>query len=434
VTRDTRPRAPGQPHRVPRDLADPLLRELGGWLDGAAAGQGLEGLAPGRPSDARVGLALRRLITAHGLASFLVRDAAAAAVVSSLPGELRAWLAVEDEHNRRRIERLLEELRAALRALATAGLPVMPLKGAVLATTSGADPFRRPMADLDLLVRPGDRDAARASLTSLGYRRRPDRSRRPTHDTFELPGNERVVTADGEHPDNPRRIELHTEVKRHLWGWVDDDDLTPYLWAGAAEATVLGEAAILPAGPALLAHLAIHATSDLLLARGRLIQWLDLAALAGPAEGAGPAEVAGPADVAGPAGRSSSASVSGGASPCDLAEAPHPRLVYPAVRLAARRLPGRFPAAGPAGLADLEARVPDRLARWAANVPLDTRAGLGAGRRAPGDAATIGTRWSRWAPFPWRLAVAYGDLPLAVAAVRHAGRVVSVAGRRPGQG
>jgi hypothetical protein len=408
VTAAPPPSAPGRPHRVPRDLADPLLRELGGWLDGAGAGAVGEEIASGRSADARIGPALRRLISAHGLASFLVRDQAAAAVVASLPVDLRAWLAIEEEHNRRRIERLLEELRAALRAFAQAGLPVMPLKGAVLATRSGADPFRRPMADIDLLVRPGDRDVARLALAALGYRRRPDRTRRPTHDTFELPGNDRVVTTDGEHPDNPRRIELHTEVRRHLWAWVDDDDLTPCLWDGAAEATVLGEAAILPAAEAFLAHLAIHATSDLLMARGRLIQWLDLADVAGGSpDGSAPAPDLG------------------------LAGAPHPRLVYPAVLLAVRRLPGRFPPAGPAGLADLEARVPGRLARWVSSVPLDTHAGLQAGRHAPGDVATLGARWSRWAPDPWRLAVAYGDMPLAVAALRHAGRVVSMARRRP---
>jgi hypothetical protein len=388
------------PHRVPRGLADPLLRELGRWLEPEAG-------VSSRPPEAvaasggRTGLALRRLITAHGLAPFLVRDPAAAAVVATLPDDIQTWLAVQDERNRLRIERLLQELGGALRALAASGLPVMPLKGAILATRAGFDPFRRPMADLDLLVRPADRDPARATLASLGYERRPLRTRRPTHDTFELPGNEDVVSADGEHPDNPRRIELHTEVRRHLWGWIEEDDLTAHLWAGATEATVLGEPAILPAPAAFAAHVAIHATSDLLISRGRLIQWLDLAEVT----------------AVGPA--------------VDLARAPHPRLVYPALRLAARRLAGRFPPDGPDGLAALEAMIPDRLVRWASSVPLDTRAGLQAARSAPTDEGTLAARWARWAPYRWRLAVAHGDAPLAVAAARHARLVVSMMRRRP---
>jgi hypothetical protein len=403
----------GGPYRVPRRLADPIVEVLGGWLEGAGATAAADA---GRPTGTLPGLALRRLITAHGLASFLVRDpmAAAAVAVSATPDDLRSWLELQDERNRLRIGRLLDELAAALRAFAAVGLRVMPLKGAILATRPGSDPFRRPMADLDLLVRPGDRDAARSTLTSLGYRRRPERNRRPTHDTFELPGNDRVVAVDGEHPDNPRRIELHTEVRRHLWTWVEDDDLTGFLWAGAVEGTVLGELAILPLAPALRAHLAIHAASDLLMARGRLVQWLDLAEVAGGlADAAGRAPGIDPFD------------------PLELAGVPHPRLVYPALRLAARRLAGRLPPDAMPGLAALEARVPVRLARWAEHVPLDTRAGLQAGRSAPGDVSTLGARWTRWAPYAWRLAVADGDLPRPLATLRHAVRVASMARRRP---
>jgi hypothetical protein len=399
------PDEPTHPQRVPRNLADRLIRRLGGWMDGEGDGTGDPASDPA--SDPRNAGALRRLISAHGLAPFLARDPVAAPARATFSDELRSWLADEDERNRLRIDRLHAELAATLAALAANGIPVMPLKGAILTTTRGTDPHRRPMSDVDLLVHPVDRDAARATLTGIGYRRRLDRSRWPTHDTFELPGNERVVTMDGEHPDNPRRIELHVEVKRHLWGWVDDDDLTPFLWAGASSGRVLGEAAVLPTLPALLAHLAIHATSDLLLARGRLIQWLDIVEMA----------------------PMTAAIVGDG-----LTRLPHPRLVFPALRLAARRLPRRLSpveAAWSAALADLESRVPPRLARWAATVPLDTRAGLQSGRLLPADVQTLGARWDRWAPYPWRLAVAHGEAPLAIAAARHLARVVTLARRRP---
>ena len=395
-------RRPARPERIPRRLADPLIRRIGGWLDGN--GEPDDNGAADDANDLRTMAALRRLITTHGLASILARDPAVRATRATFPDELRAWLATEDDLNRARIDRLHAELAAALRALAAAGIPVMPLKGAILSTSRGVDPYRRPMSDLDLLVHPADRLAARDVLTSLGYRRRPDRSRLPTHDTFERPGNERVVTMAGEHPDNPRRVELHVEVKRHLWAWVDDDDLTAFLWSGAHEGRVLGEVAVLPSEPALLAHLAIHATSDLLLARGRLIQWLDVASV-----------VASPAAQAG------------------LAGLPHLRLVFPVLRLAARRLPTRVRSAEPtwsAALADMESRVPARLTRWAATVPLDTHAGLDGGRIMPADVQTFEARWGRWAPYRWRLAVAHGEVPLPLAAARHAARMISVALRR----
>jgi hypothetical protein len=245
------------------------------------------------------------------------------------------------------------------------------------------------MADLDLLVRPADRVAMGAVLEGLDYCLEPEDAPRPTHDVYVDPGGGRILDVEGEHPDNPRRVEVHLEVKRHLWGWTDDDDLTGALWDGARRGTVLGQPATLPRAASLLAHVAIHASSDLLTGRGRLVQWLDLGALV-----AEPA--AGLADVA-----------------VDL---PHPRLAFPALRLAARTLP-----LGMAGLdlSGLSAAMPRRLARWAAAVPIDARCGLTTGR-PPDDPSGFGARWERWRPAGWRLSVAYGATPLPAAFARHA--------------
>jgi hypothetical protein len=386
------------PERVPGDLAAPLIREIGGWLDGADPDRIA---AVTTAWGARTRAAARRLIAAHGLSSLLARDPTLTPIAAVLPAEIQAWLAVQDEHSRARVGRLHEELADALRVLAGAGIAAMPLKGSILTTRGGPERNRRPMADLDILVRPADREAARLTLERLGYRRRAAGNRRPTHDTFIRSGNEDVVSFDGEHPDNPRWIELHVEVKRHLWAWVDDDELTDFLWLGAAPGFVLGEAAVLPTQPALLAHLAIHATSDLLTGRGRLSQWFELAELA--------------PDV-------------GDAR--ELAALPHPRLVFPALGLSTRRLAGRLGPRAPE-LGALEMIVPERLVRWAASVPLDTRAGLQSGRFGPADMSSFGARWQRWAPSSWRLAVAYGDVPRPLALARHAARVARMALRRP---
>jgi hypothetical protein len=367
-------------------VANALIRELATWLEGPDP---VRAGAIGRWSPS-AWTAFRQVVTMHGLAPHLAGLLPGSAVGEVMPPASLEWLATQARQNADRIRRMHDELEVILAAAAVAGIEVMPLKGAVLGTVPGADSARRPMADLDLLVRPADRAPMREILVGLGYRHVPERHRRPTHEVFVDPGGGRVVEPDGEHPDNPRKVELHVEVKRHLWGWVDDDDLTDELWRGASKGRVVGQPAMLPRLDSLLAHLVIHATSDLLAGRGRLVQWLDLGVVA-PLVG-------------------------------DLGGLPHPRLAYPTLRLAQRVLPG---ALGGTDLAGLEGQVPSRLARWAATVRIDAGCGLTTGR--PPDApAGFGARWERWRPDRWRLLVAYGDAPLPVALVRHG---LTIAGR-----
>jgi hypothetical protein len=258
----------------------------------------------------------------------------------------------------------------------------MPLKGALLTAMSGADPHRRPMGDLDLLVRAQDRAAAGRLLTGLSYRREHENNPRPTHDVYVDPGGGKVVSTD-EHPDNPRRVEIHVELLRHLWGWNDDDRLTEQMWSGATEGALLGQPAMLPTPAHLLSHLAIHASTDLLSGQGRLIQWLDLATVA--------------ADAGAFDGQ------------------PHPRLAYPALALAKRALPGTL--AG-LDLAGIERREPPRLVRWVGRVPADDRCGLMIGP-THGVPHSLRQRAARWAPVEWRLWVAYGDRSRPVALALH---------------
>lgn len=68
-----------------------------------------------------------------------------------------------------RHERLREALLAIGGAFRARGIPLMALKGMVLAETLYPEPACRPMEDLDLLVRPEDLPAAGETLIGLGY-------------------------------------------------------------------------------------------------------------------------------------------------------------------------------------------------------------------------------------------------------------------------
>lgn len=65
--------------------------------------------------------------------------------------------------------RLRHELGRIVQALQQQSIPMMALKGIVLAHTSYHDPSLRPMSDLDLLVPPGRMAEANAILRDLGY-------------------------------------------------------------------------------------------------------------------------------------------------------------------------------------------------------------------------------------------------------------------------
>lgn len=129
----------------------------------------LRGAAPGAMPDES---ALLKVARAEGVLAlcqyYLRRSPAWAQVSAALQAELTrcAHLEVAMELGR------TVELRAALAALAQAGLPVLLLKGAALAHTLYPQPHLRSRCDTDLLV-PSHEDAERAwqVFQTLGYQR-----------------------------------------------------------------------------------------------------------------------------------------------------------------------------------------------------------------------------------------------------------------------
>lgn len=367
-----------------RELDDRILRELARWLGGIP--DGARDRVADWPDEAWA--RFRRLVVMQGLGPVLAAQLRVSGRTGVVPTTIRASLQQQEEQNARRVERMHGELAAILRLAAERGIEVVPLKGSALAGMTGVDTRRRPMADLDLLVRPASRGSMGAVLSDLGYRR----SRRPRvgpkPETYDLDDGRHVVDREGEHPDNPRPVEVHVEAQRHLWEWLSEDDLTAAIWASASPGQLLGEPAMLPAPGIVFQHLAVHATTGLMRGRGRFIQWLDLAGLA-----------------------------EAGAAPSTWVA---PRLAYPSLAMAARALPAIGRAVDLEGLA-AEAGSPDAVRRWVRRAPLDGRAGLETGVPRIPPQGRDGA-WERWRPSALRLGVAYGTAPLPVALARHGAR------------
>ena len=126
----------------------------------------LRGEVPDAPDwPAILALANRALVTAQLCAAI-----AQAGAAQPLPEDVRTFLSEVFKRNRERNRRLAVQLGDALRALNSAGIEPVLLKGAAVWASSGRDlEFDRILADLDLLIRPSEIERALDVLNRAGF-------------------------------------------------------------------------------------------------------------------------------------------------------------------------------------------------------------------------------------------------------------------------
>jgi len=185
----------------------------------------------------------------------------------------RAWtkfLSDQRTHTAARHLRIRALLTSIGRKAHEAGIAATPLKGAALHELGLYAAGDRPMADVDLLVRPADAERTAALLRSSGFRQ--------TGETWK----ERVFTvADehtsaelGEHSNNSVKIELHQRICEKLpWRLTDASEfifpLQPRPGLNAY-----------PSNGALMRHLLLHAAGAMAFQGLRILQLHDIALLA----------------------------------------------------------------------------------------------------------------------------------------------------------
>lgn len=167
-----------------------------------------------------------------------------------------------------RIEELLSNIDERSRS---AGIAIVALKGAALQMAGVYAAGERPMADLDLLVRPADIEAAVAVLLALSYR---DAGTTWKHQGFDPPAGAQQRADLGEHADNPIKIDLHHRICERLP--LTPTDLTELVFPPHAQPGLNGY----PRAAALMAHLLAHAAGNMTHRGLRLIQLCDVARLA----------------------------------------------------------------------------------------------------------------------------------------------------------
>lgn len=170
---------------------------------------------------------------------------------------------------------MMSELSILLKSAAQADIDVVPLKGSILISHYYDDATLRPMSDLDILIHPEDRERIDHLLTDLGYERlgRPLR-----HQKYILKHLPNRLIYNGEHPDNPRSLDVHTEIRENLLGIYCE--VTEDLWSDSQLGAFGVATAILLSPIALFKHLLFHLGAHLREHSARFIQLLDIAVAA----------------------------------------------------------------------------------------------------------------------------------------------------------
>jgi hypothetical protein len=184
----------------------------------------------------------------------------------------RAWTGfLEDQrtHTAARHLRIQAVLTSIGDKACEAGVAATPLKGAALHELGLYAPGDRPMADIDLLVRPADSERAAALLVSLGFRQ------------SGVTWKERIFTAIdehapaefGEHSNNSVKIELHERICEKLP--LRMTDASEFIFPGQPHPGLNAY----PSNGSLMRHLLLHAAGSMAFQGLRILQLHDIALL-----------------------------------------------------------------------------------------------------------------------------------------------------------
>ena len=247
------------------ELAMPPPGELYTTLRGITEQLAAELAQPGNTapdwSELEWGLA-RGVAAIHGVSSLLAR-----ALKWDGPPGWKPFLVTQRDHvatRHRRIEELLSQLDARARDESVA---LVALKGAALHSLGLYRPGDRPMADVDLLVRPSEAKRAEQILGSLGFS---EQYANWKHQVF-VPAVRTAHSGLGEHAQNYIKIELHQRIAEILPLRITDVTQTVL-----PSRTHPGLNAY-PSNAALIAHLLIHAAGAMAYRSLRLLHLHDIA-------------------------------------------------------------------------------------------------------------------------------------------------------------
>jgi hypothetical protein len=192
------------------------------------------------------------------------------------PPSWQSFMLEQRRQTQLRYQRIAAVLEAIDARATAAGLAIVALKGAALHALGVYSAGERPMADIDLLVRPADAEHAAQILAAVGYVQTGEIWK---HRNFEPRegADAKAATAAlpvGEHQDYPVKIELHTRIMERLP--LAEVDITERVFPAHPKPGFNSY----PSIDALLLHLLLHATGNMSARALRLMHLHDIARLA----------------------------------------------------------------------------------------------------------------------------------------------------------
>jgi hypothetical protein len=201
-----------------------------------------------------------------------------------------AWVSFLDQqrrHTRARHSRMAELLQSIDNQAREAGLAVTALKGAALHRLNLYEPGDRPMADLDLLVRPADVQRAARLLSGLGFRM----TEESWKERVFTPTAGVIAAALGEHSANTLKVEVHERICEKLP--LRLIDVSEYIFPLACQPGLNDY----PSKGSLMRHLLLHAAGSMAFQTLRILHVHDIGLLAASMGDADWREVISPSSV-----------------------------------------------------------------------------------------------------------------------------------------
>jgi len=208
----------------------------------------------------------RAVAAMHGISPLLARRSRWQG-----PGTWTRFLEEQRLHTRARHRRIQQLLLSIDSKALEMGVAATALKGAALHQWGLYEAGDRPMADVDLLVRPADVERTAALLMALGFRQ----SAETWKERIFTPVDDCVSAEFGEDAANSLKIELHERICEKLP--LNLTDISESIFPLKPSAGLNGY----PSNASLMRHLLLHAAGSMAFQSLRILQLHDIALLAG---------------------------------------------------------------------------------------------------------------------------------------------------------